>query len=120
MIQNLLARPAEGWGAAVLAGNINWNDWFDFLIVLFFLALSFVLLYEHRWSEGIFVWAGVMLAFSSGLLMSQRRYMWVLFPVFILLGRWGERPWVDKIVTAVSLILLGIFTALFANGFWVG
>lgn len=120
MIQNLLTRPAGGWGAAVLAGNINWNDWFDFLIVLFFLVLSFVLIYEHRWSEGIFVWTGVMLAFSSGLLMSQRRYMWVLFPVSILLGRWGARPWVDKLVTAVSLILLGIFTALFANGFWVG
>ena len=53
--------------------------------------------------------------------MSQRRYMWVLFPAFILLARWGERVWVDRLVTASSLMLgLGLFTALFANGYWVG
>jgi hypothetical protein len=45
--------------------------------------------------------------------------MWVLFPAFILLARWGERPWVDKLITVVSLIGLAIFTALFANGYWV-
>jgi hypothetical protein len=62
---------------------------------------------------------GVILPFSSGLLMSQRRYMWVLFPVFILLARWGDRPWVDRLITTVSLIGLAIFTALFAKGYWV-
>lgn len=89
-------------------------------MVIFFLVMGFVLLYQHRWSEGIFVWSGVMLAFSSGLLMSQRRYVWVLFPVFILLARWGDRLWVDRLVTTLSLMGLALFTALFANGYWVG
>ena len=60
------------------------------------------------------------LSFSSGLLMSQRRYVWILFPVFVLLARWGERAWVDRTVTAMSLVLLALFTTLFVNGYWVG
>ncbi len=119
-IANLLEPPIQGWSSALLAGHIHVNDWFDLFMVALFLCLSFVLLYERRWSEGVFVWLGIMISFSSGLLMSQRRYMWVLFPIFILLARWGERPWVDRAVTTFSLLGLALFTALFANGYWVG
>jgi hypothetical protein len=52
--------------------------------------------------------------------MSQRRYVWILFPAFILLARWGKHPWVDRLITALSLLLLGLFTAMFANWYWVG
>ncbi len=119
-IANLLDPPAQGWSQALLAGHIHVNDWFDLLMVFTFLSLSFVLLYQRRWSEGVFVWLGIMISFSSGLLMSQRRYMWVLFPIFILLARWGQRPWVDRAITTFSLLGLALFTALFANGYWVG
>ncbi len=119
-IAGLLETPAGGWPAALLAGQIHLDDWFDFLGVLLFLGLGVVLLYWRQWPEAAFVLLGVGAAFSSGLLMSQRRYMWVLFPAFIVLARWGGRPWVDRVVTAVSLMLLGLFTALFANGYWVG
>ena len=118
-IAELFQTPAEGWWRAFMAGHIHLDNWLDFSFVVVFLILGLVLLYERRWSEGVFVTLGVLIAFSSGLLMSQRRYMWVLFPVFILLARWGDRPWVDKLITTVSLIGLAIFTALFANGFWV-
>ena len=119
-ITKLLESPPQGWGKALLAGHIHVNDWFDLLMVALFLLLGFVLLYEHRWSEGLFVWLGIMIPFSSGLLMSQRRYMWVLFPAFILLARWGKRPLIDRAITTFSLLGLALFTALFANGYWVG
>jgi Gpi18-like mannosyltransferase len=119
-IANLFHTPAEGWWRALAAGTLPLNDWLDFILVLLFLLSGFVLLYKGRWSEGVFVLLGVLIPFSSGLLMSQRRYMWVLFPVFILLAQWGERPWLDRLVTAVSLLGLALFTALFANGYWVG
>jgi hypothetical protein len=118
-IANLFQTPAEGWWQAFVSGHIHLDNWIDFSFVILFLILGLVLLYERRWSEGAFVMLGVIIPFSSGLLMSQRRYMWVLFPAFILLARWGEHPWVDKMVTTVSLIGLAIFTALFANGYWV-
>ncbi|MCB8968610.1 MAG: hypothetical protein H6660_17135 [Ardenticatenaceae bacterium] len=119
-IGGLLQTPDAGWGAALLAGHVHLDNWLDFGFILVFLFLGFVLLYQRRWSEGVFVLLGVIIPFSSGLLMSQRRYMWVLFPVFILLAQWGKRPWLDRLVTAVSLVCLALFTILFANGYWVG
>jgi hypothetical protein len=118
-LTTLLTRPDQGWLTAILNGQVHVNDWFDFLIVLIFLALGFVLLYQHRWSEGIFVWMGALIPLSSGLLMSQRRYVWVLFPAFILLAQWGKHPWLDRLITTLFLVGLALFTALFANGYWV-
>ena len=119
-IQALLVPPAGGWHSAFLSGQLPLNDWLDLLFVLLFSAIGITLLAQRRWGEGLFVWSGVMLAFSSGLLMSQRRYVWVLFPAFVLLARWGDNLWVDRIITFCSLIGLGLFTALFVNGHWVG
>lgn len=119
-IAGLLQTPEGGWWPALLAGRIHPDNWIDLGFVLIFLALGMALLYQRRWSEGLYVTLGTAVALSSGLLMSQRRYVWVLFPAFILLARWGDKPWVDRLVTALSLLLLGVFTALFANGYWVG
>lgn len=119
-VGSLFEPPADGWLAALLAGQIHLDNWIDFLLVLLFIVLGLVLVYWRRWPEATFVLLGVGMAFSSGLLMSQRRYMWALFPAFIVLAKWGGRPWVDRVVTAVSLMLLALFTALFANGYWVG
>jgi len=116
----LLQRPAEGWGPALAAGRLPLDNWVDLLAVLLFLTLGCVLLRQRRWGEGAFVTLGALIPLSSGLLMSQRRYMWVLFPAFVQLARWGERRWVDRLITAASLLGLGLFTALFANWYWVG
>jgi Gpi18-like mannosyltransferase len=119
-VAELLLRPVQGWGAALAAGHLPLDNWIDLIAVLFFLGLGVVLLAQRRWSEGVFVLLGALIPFSSGLLMSLRRYVWVLFPAFILLARWGERPWVDRATTTLSLLGLGLFTAMFANWYWVG
>ena len=119
-VGELVARPAEGWGAAISAGHLPLDNWIDLIVVSLFVALGCVLLYQHHWSEGTLVVLGSLLPLSSGLLMSQRRYVWVLFPAFILLARWGERPWLDRAIVLVSLLGLGLFTAMFANWYWVG
>lgn len=120
LVGGMLAAPAGGWPQALLSGRFRLSDWVDLAAVALFLGLGAVLLRERRWPEGLLVTLGVLMPMSSGLLMSQRRYMWVLFPAFILLARWGGRPWIDRLITAVSLTLLALFTALFANGYWVG
>ena len=119
-VADLLQKPVGGWGTAVLAGQIHIDNWLDFSLALFFLALGLVLLRKKRYGEAAFVLLGVLIPLNSGLLMSLRRYVWVLFPAFILLAEWGERPWVDKVITTFSLLGLALFTALFANGYWVG
>ena len=112
--------PPGGWFSGLLAGTIHVDNWIDLSAVLVFLLLGCALLALGRWGEGLFVVLGVSLSFGSGLLMSQRRYMWVLFPAFMLLALWGERPWVDRVVTLLSVLGLALCTALFANGYWVG
>lgn len=119
-VATLFQQTIDGGGSAFLSGNLPLNNWIDFALALFFLLLGFVWIPQRRWSEGVYVILGSLIPLSSGLLMSQRRYVWVLFPAFILLARWGENIWVDRIVVSVSLLGLGIFTAMFANGYWVG
>lgn len=118
-IAALLQAPPGGWLQALRAGTLPLNEWIDLGMVIFFLAAALVFLYRRQWVEGIFVWLGVMLSMSSGLLLSQRRYVWVLFPVYMLLAQWGRRPWFDRFITALFLTLLVVFVVLFANGYWV-
>ena len=119
-VAELLTRPLQGWSAALAAGALPLDNWVDFFFVLFFVGIGIVLLMKRRWSEGAYVLLGAIIPLSSGLLMSQRRYMWVLFPAFILLGKWGENPWVDRTIFVLSLLTLGLFTAMYANWYWVG
>jgi hypothetical protein len=119
-IAALFNRPEGGWGMALATGSLPLDNWIDLIFVTGFFLIGITLLLQKRWSEGVYVVLGVLLPFSSGLLMSQRRYVWVLFPAFVLLARWGKLPWVDRIITVFSLMGLGLFTALFANWYWVG
>lgn len=50
---------------------------------------------------------------------SNMRFMLVLFPLFMQLGRWGEKPWVNILLLGCSLLLLALLTAVFVNGGWV-
>jgi hypothetical protein len=61
----------------------------------------------------------ILIPMSTSNLMSMPRFALVLFPMFAILARWGERPWVNNIILAFSLPLLGLFTVLFTNWYWV-
>ncbi|MGH7737918.1 MAG: mannosyltransferase family protein [Candidatus Tyrphobacter sp.] len=52
-------------------------------------------------------------------LMSMPRFALVLFPMFAILARWGDRPWANNLIVAFSFPLLALFTILFANWYWV-
>ncbi|MDE2480764.1 MAG: hypothetical protein KGN02_01065, partial [bacterium] len=61
----------------------------------------------------------ILIPMSTSSLMSMPRFALVLFPMFGILARWGDRPWVNNLVLAFSLPLLGLFTVLFADWYWV-
>lgn len=61
----------------------------------------------------------ILVPMSTSNLMSMPRFALVLFPTFAILARWGERPWVNNVILAFSLPLLGLFTVLFADWYWV-
>jgi hypothetical protein len=61
----------------------------------------------------------ILVPMSTSSLMSMPRFALVLFPMFVILAIWGERPWVHNAIVAFSLPLLGLFTVLFADWYWV-
>ncbi|HLI95075.1 MAG TPA: mannosyltransferase family protein [Candidatus Baltobacteraceae bacterium] len=62
----------------------------------------------------------IIVPMSTSSLMSMQRFALVLFPMFAILALWGKRPSVNNTVVAFSLPLLGLFTVLFADWYWVG
>lgn len=50
---------------------------------------------------------------------SVGRYVTVIFPVFIVLGYYVRRPLAAKVTFIGSAALLGLFTALFVNWYWI-
>jgi len=61
----------------------------------------------------------ILVPMSTSSLMSMPRFALVLFPMFIVLALWGRRPAVNATIVAFSLPLLGLFTVLFADWYWV-
>ncbi|MGZ3496448.1 MAG: mannosyltransferase family protein [Vulcanimicrobiaceae bacterium] len=61
----------------------------------------------------------ILVPMSTSSLMSMPRFALVLFPMFAILALWGRRPSVNNVIVALSLPLLGLFTVLFADWYWV-
>ena len=61
----------------------------------------------------------ILVPMSTSSLMSMPRFALVLFPMFALFGVWGAKANVNNAIVAFSLPLLGLFTVLFADWYWV-
>ncbi len=61
----------------------------------------------------------ILVPMSTSSLMSMPRFALVLFPMFALFGLWGAKPNVNNAIVAFSMPLLGLFTVLFADWYWV-
>jgi hypothetical protein len=61
----------------------------------------------------------ILIPLCTSSLMSMPRFALVLFPMFVMLALWGGRSWVNSAIVAFSLPLLGLFTVLFADWYWV-
>ena len=57
---------------------------------------------------------------STQPLVSMLRYVIVLFPVFVLIGRWGQNAWAQRAVVYVSFPLALYLSAEFVLWGWVG
>ena len=90
---------------------------------LAFTALMLVVLVvglrRMRLSYTVYMALSVLVPMSTSSLMSMPRFALVLFPMFALFGLWGSRPTFQNAYVAFSLPLLGLFTVLFADWYWV-
>jgi hypothetical protein len=92
----------------------------DLVLTILFLIASFYLIW--KWpvkAFGIFSLLMILLALSTGLLVSISRYLLVSFPVFILLGEKLKRgKWFD-FTTAAFFALQVIYIAGWVNYYWI-
>jgi asparagine N-glycosylation enzyme membrane subunit Stt3 len=92
-------------------------------IEIVFTALMIAVLVAACWrlrpSYTAYMALSIIVPMSTSSLMSMQRFALVLFPMFAVLALWGGRSWVNSAIVAFSLPLLGLFTVLFANWYWV-
>ena len=74
---------------------------------------------QLRPSAAVYMALSILIPMSTSSLMSMPRFALVLFPMFTILALWGRRPAINNLIVALSLPLLGLFTVLFADWYWV-
>ncbi len=95
------------------------NESLELAFTLLMLVVLVVGLRRLRLSYVVYMALSILVPMSTGSLMSMPRFALVLFPMFALFGLWGARPTFQNAYVAFSLPLLGLFTVLFADWYWV-
>lgn len=73
---------------------------------------------RQRASYAAYMVVNTLLVMSFTYPWSVPRYTLILFPMFLLMGRIGRRPFVFAVLTVWSLLFLAFFSSLFVRGFW--
>ena len=68
---------------------------------------------------GVYMLTVVLFSLTSGDLISLPRFVLPMFPGFMALGQLGKRPWFDRLILIVMLILQGVLALLFTKGYWI-
>ncbi len=73
---------------------------------------------DHAWS--LFALGALLLPFISGTLIGMPRFLAVIFPMYVLLARWGVRSWWRLgVVCAASAGLALLFMVRFVTWRWI-
>ena len=95
------------------------NQALELAFTVLMLTVLVVGLRRLRLSYIVYMSLSIVIPMCTGSLMSMPRFALVLFPMFALFGLWGSRPTFGNAYVAFSLPLLGLFTVLFADWYWV-
>lgn len=93
---------------------------FDLIFFISSLALGSIVMLRLRISYGLYVIASVlMVSFTSDLASTNRRAI-ILFPLLILLAKWGKNPIINFAILMLFTGLFALFTFRFVHGLWAG
>jgi len=82
-------------------------------VILAFICCGAVLK-RREWALATFALLSVIVPLSATvLLQSMARYVLVIFPVFMVMGTWGQTPRRDQAIRAILITLMALMTALF-------
>ncbi len=107
----------------IVAGGAAFSRIFDFLIVVFLITMS-ILVFRHLGTVyGLY--CALMLVFillptsQEKPLFSFSRYALIFFPIFIVLGLAGRRPWLNRLILYPFVGLFLYFAGQFFMWGWV-
>jgi hypothetical protein len=128
-------RPAAGAGATRLfgrvvellnigphfwAGQVNPKTFLELLCTLLFLPVVIAVVRRMRPAYALYTALTFLAPLSTGTVGSMTRYVLMLMPCFLLLGRFGQRGWVDRLILGISLPLMAYFSVLFSHWYFAG
>ncbi len=91
----------------------------DFAFFASVLLLSILIFFKLRKSYGIYALLATLIPAFSGILISMSRYALVIFPLYLLLARWGENKIANFVIMTLFTTLLSFFLTLFVHDYWV-
>jgi hypothetical protein len=68
---------------------------------------------------GVYMLTVVLFSLTSGDLISLPRFVVPMFPGFMALGLIGKRPWLDRLILIIFLIMQGVLALMFTKGDWI-
>jgi Gpi18-like mannosyltransferase len=113
-IGNTIHMIASG---TLTSGSVN--HVIELVFTFAFLAIMVAAFFSLRPSYSLYLAASLLVPMSTASLMSMPRFVLVAFPAFILLALWGRRPSVNAAIVSFFLPVLGLFTVLFADWYWL-
>jgi hypothetical protein len=107
-------------GQNTVAGGINPIILLDILSAVIFLPLTVAVAFKMRPAYAVFTVLAFIAPLNYGTFWSMTRYLLMLVPCYMLLGTWGRRTWVDRLVLGTFLPMMGYCTILFSRWYWIG
>lgn len=108
----------------LVAGEAFMADAFDLVFLLLFIACGVVVWRKYSRVTAVFyvTFLGLYLVRLAGTqpLLGTSRYVLTLFPAFLVLGEWGGKPWVNRVILYSSTAGLLFLSGQFAIWGWVG
>jgi len=118
--------PVEAFTAYFSGQRVSWYgwtlSWLDLILTLFYLALPIGIIIRERGArrgDGLYALGALVIPITSGTLVGMPRFGAVLFPFYIVLARWADRPWRMLLVYGLSAALAALFALRFVTGRWI-
>ncbi|MEZ4667030.1 MAG: mannosyltransferase family protein [Anaerolineae bacterium] len=105
-------------GGNFLTGDIWWHVILDLGAYFAVLGIAVSIWRRLGTSYALYCIISIVIPSMSGT-GSLSRYAQVIFPMFMLLGYWGNRQWLDRALTISFSVMLGILTTMFVNWIFV-
>ncbi|MFN8623164.1 MAG: mannosyltransferase family protein [Chloroflexota bacterium] len=107
-------------GAQPLAGQVSSKTLMDVVATIGAVGLVLAVLRKLPATYGAYLLLAILIPLSTGSVGSMTRYILMLWPAMLVVGRWGRHGAVDRTVLAIFLPLSAYFAILFSHWVFAG